>query len=236
MNNVEAPHKKPRCQYISKIGSRCQADPQTGKAHCFFHDPDQKSKQAAARRQGGEARSRQTEPEITLPPNLPVIRLQKASDVFELLSQTVNHFRRGEMDIRAAKAIAYLASLLLRALKANTQPSVAELLADTINQFRCGQVELRAAKTIGHLASLMLGAIKQAILEEQAASGGEATRPAGAIRQAQAVRPEAPRHDSIEAATTPIVPSKPLKDHEPHPAVLGMTTVNPADHPQARHA
>src|SRR5713226_8303308 len=138
MNNAETPHKKPRCQYISKIGSRCQADPQTGKAYCFFHDPDQKSKQAAARRQGGEARSRQTEPEITLPPNLPAIPLRKASDVFELLSQTVNHFRRGQMD-------------------------------------------LRAAKTIAHLASLMLGAIKQAILEEQAASGGEATRPAAAI-------------------------------------------------------
>src|SRR6266849_6756313 len=138
MNNIETPNKKPRCQYISKIGSRCQADP-----------------------------------EITLPPNLSAIRLQKASDVFELLSQTVNHFRRGEMDMRAAKAIGYLASLLLRALKANTQPAVAELLADTINQFRCGQLELRAAKTIGHLASLMLGAVKQAILEEQATSAGE---------------------------------------------------------------
>ncbi len=235
MNNVETPSKKPRCQYISKIGARCQADPQTGKAHCFFHDPDQKSKQAAARRQGGEARSRQTEPEITLPPNPSAIPLQKASDVFELLSQTVNHFRRGQMDMRAAKAIAYLASLLLRALKANTQPSVAELLADTINQFRCGQVELRAAKTIGHLASLMLSALKQDALEEQTTSRGEATHPA-AIRQAQAALAEAPRHDSIEAATTPIVPSKPPKDHEPHPAVLGMATVATADHPEASHA
>src|SRR6266849_3720832 len=193
MNNIETPNKKPRCQYISKIGSRCQADPQTGKAYCFFHDPGQKSKQAAARRQGGEARSRQTEPEITLPPNLPAIPLRKASDVFELLSQTVNHFRRGQMEMRAAKAIAYLASLLLRALK-------------------------------------------QDALEDQAASRGEATRPAAAIRQAQAVRPEAPRHDSTEAATTPIVPSKPRKDHEPHPSVLGMTTVNPAGHPETRHA
>src|SRR5260370_20313569 len=150
MNNVETPSKKPRCQYISKIGSRCQADPKTGKAHCFFHDPDQKSKQAAARRQGGEARSRQTEPEITLPPNLPAIRLQKASDVFELLSQTVNHFRRGQMDMRAAKAIAYLASLLLRALKENTQPTAAKLLADTTTQFRCGPIALRPSTSLAH--------------------------------------------------------------------------------------
>ncbi len=218
MNNVETPHKKPRCQYISKIGARCQADPQTGKAYCFFHDPGQKSKQAAARRQGGEARSRQTEPEITLPPNLPAIPLHKASDVFELLAQTVNHFRRGEMDMRAAKTIGYLASLLLRALKENTQPAVAELLADTINQFRCGQVELRAAKTIGHLASLMLGALKQAALEEQAASAA-AIRPTQATREVQAIRAGAS--------------AKPLDDRELPPAV--MATVNTAEHP-ARHA
>src|SRR6266852_5472205 len=205
MNNVETPHKKPRCQYISKIGARCQADPQTGKAYCFFHDPDQKSKQA-------EARSRQTEPEITLPPNLPAIPLRKASDVFELLAQTVNHFRRGEMEMRAAKAIAYLASLLLRALKANTQPAVAELLADTINQFRRSEIELRAAKTIGHLASLMLSALKQDALEKQ--ETGEAT-PA-----------ERRRHDSIEAMLTPIIPTKPLDNHELHPAVISMATVN----------
>src|SRR5262245_27681340 len=43
---MESSSKKPRCQFISKIGARCQADPQTGKDYCFFHDPDQKKKQA----------------------------------------------------------------------------------------------------------------------------------------------------------------------------------------------
>ncbi len=228
MNNFEAPTKKPRCQHISKIGARCQADPQTGKAYCFFHDPDQKKKQAEARRQGGEARTRDTEPEITLPPKLPAMSLQKASDVFELLSQTVDHFRRGEMDFRAAKAIAYLASLLLRALKANSQPSAAEILADTINQFRCGQLDIRAAKTIGHLGSLMLAALKQ-VTEEQAASEGKANRPA------QANRAETPCHNSIEAMPTSILPAKPLDDHELHPAIISMTTVK-TDQPEPRHA
>jgi hypothetical protein len=33
------------------------------------------------------------------------------------MSQTINHFRRGEMDLRAAKAIIQMASLMLRSLK-----------------------------------------------------------------------------------------------------------------------
>src|SRR6516164_9688661 len=108
MNNPEAPAKKPRCQFISKIGARCQADPQVGKDWCFFHDPEQKKKQAEARKQGGEARSRQIEPELTLPPDLPMVLLESPGAVFELLAQTVHHVQCRKMDVRAAQTIAYL--------------------------------------------------------------------------------------------------------------------------------
>src|SRR5215471_3059346 len=140
MINPEAPAKKPRCQFISKNGSRCHADPQTGKDWCFMHDPEQKKKQAEARKQGGEARSRQIEPEITLPPNLPTVRLEKAGDVYELLAQHVDHLRVRKIDVRIAQAIAYLASLLLRALKAG-RPFLAKLMADTINEVRQGETD-----------------------------------------------------------------------------------------------
>jgi hypothetical protein len=224
MTNPEAPNKKPRCQFITKNGSRCHADPQVGNDWCFFHDPEQKKKQAEARKQGGEVRARQTAPEITLPPNLPVMRLEKASDLLELFAQTINHLRQGEMDLRATKAIGYLAGLLLRALNANARP-VATLLADTINQFRCGQVDLPTAKTIGHLASLMLSAMKQALLEEQAASGAQAAQPA------QVARAGAPRQDRNETVITPTVAAKPPNDAEPHPAVInGAANANKAFH------
>src|SRR5579859_2215313 len=247
MNNVEASNKKPRCQHISKIGARCQADPQTGKDYCFFHDPEQKSKQAAARKQGGEVRSRNTEPKITLPPNLAAIPLQKPSDVYELLSQTVNNFRRGEMDLPAIKTITYLAAILLRALKTNIQPDVAELLADTINQFRCGQLELRAAKAIGNIASLMLNVLKLDAMQKRETAEAEATRAAEAIGRAQSTSSitsaptEAPRYDNMDdtradntrAVTTPTVPVKPLEDHDLYPTAVTIATVNTATH-QAR--
>jgi hypothetical protein len=239
MNNGEAPNKKPRCEHISKIGARCHADPQTGKDYCFFHDPEQKKKQAEARRQGGETRSRQTEPEITLPPNLPVIPLWRAADVYELLAQTVNHLRRGQMDLRATRNICYLASLLLRAMKQEAQP-VIDLVADTINQFRRGQIDLRTSKTIGNAAALMLTALKQEAAEQQGAIAGEATQSVAAIRPTTAAHAQAPRHDSPEARTattaaTTILPANPPTPHAPHPAVTNTATINPT-RPEARQA
>src|SRR5260370_7857801 len=116
MKNAEVSIKKPRCQHISKIGARCHADVQTGKPYCFFHDPGQKEKQAQARKEGGEARSREAD-KITMPPDLPILPLLTALDVAKLLAETINLFRRREIDLRAAKAISNMACLLLRSLK-----------------------------------------------------------------------------------------------------------------------
>jgi hypothetical protein len=218
---MESTNKKPRCHHISKIGSRCMADPQIGKNYCFFHDPEQKKKQAEARKHGGETRSRQTEPQITLPSNLPVMPLEKFSDVLDLLGQTINHLFAGEMDVPAARAIGYLAGLLQRALKADVQP-IASRLADTINRFRRGEMDLRTAKTIGHLSALMLNALKQqaqqqraaAIATTEAANTNPPTRPASVIVQ------DASRPQTIQTRITPIVAGQPHDDQNPHPAVI----------------
>src|SRR5260370_39834415 len=116
MKNAEVSIKKPRCQHISKIGSRCHADLQTGKPYRFFHDPGQKEKKAQAHKEGGEARSHEAD-KITMPPDLPVLPLLTALDVAKLLAETINLFRRREIDLRAAKAISNMACLLLRSLK-----------------------------------------------------------------------------------------------------------------------
>lgn len=240
MENTQALGSKPRCQFISKIGARCHADPQTGKDYCFFHDPEQKKKQAEARRQGGEARSRQAEPEITLPPDLPVIPLWRAADVYELLAQTVNHLRRGQMDLRATRNICYLASLLLRAMKQEAQ-EVIDLIADTINQFLRGQMDLRTSKAIGNAAALMLTALKQDAAEQEAAIADDAIQSVEAIGRTTAAHAHAPRHDSPEprtaaTAATTILPANPRAPHAPHPAVTNTaTTINPT-RPEARQA
>jgi hypothetical protein len=229
MTNVETPKKKARCQFISKIGSRCHADPQVGKDWCFFHDPEQKKKQAEARKQGGEARSRQIEPELKLPPDLPVVSLETAGNIFDLMEQTVHHLQCGKMDIRAARALAYLSSLLLRALKAD-QPRIATLLADTINQVRGGETDLPTAKTIGHLTSIMLTALKQEAEEQAALQPAESTRlpgtpPSNALAKLA-------RRLGVQFVATPIATAKSPESQQPHPAVLnGTANANTACQP-----
>jgi hypothetical protein len=225
MTNPETSNKKPRrCQFISKIGSRCQADPQAGKAYCFFHDPEQKKKQAEAcagvpraRKQGGEERSRQTEPEMKLPPNLPIVRLQSAGEVFDLLAETVHHLQCSKMDVRVAQALAYLASLLLRALKVNRRV-VAHLLSDTISQVRRGETDLRTAKTIGHLTAIMLTALKQE--GEEAASLMEVPRSAEPTNAVEATRVPSLSGENIEAVTTLLAAAQPQDDPQLHPAMI----------------
>src|SRR5262249_16956794 len=143
--------------------------------------PELKKKQAEARKQGGEARSRQTAPELTLPPNLSDVCLHRAGDVYDLMNETLCHLQGRKMDVRAAQAIAYLASLVPRALKADL-PFLAGLLSDTINQVRHGETDLRTGRTIGHLTSIMLTALKQEAEEQAAAQPTGPTRPAEAMR------------------------------------------------------
>src|SRR5260370_2456664 len=111
-------NKKHRCSYISKIGSRCQADPEPGKSYCFCDDAEEKKKQAAARQQNEEARSPETE--IALPPDPPVMPPQNVSYVTALMVETIDQLRGGEIDLPTAKAIGHLATILLRAQKEDT--------------------------------------------------------------------------------------------------------------------
>jgi hypothetical protein len=223
MTNPEAPATKRRCRHISKNGSRCHSDPQTGKDWCFFHDPEQKKKQAEARKQGGEARSRQAAPEITLPPNLPDVCLQKAGDVYDLMNETLCHLQSGKMDVRAAQAIAYLSSLVLRAFKADLRLLVS-LLSDTISRVRRGETDLRTGRTIGHITSIMLTALKQEAEEYAAAQPAEPAHPAETM-SANALA-ELGRRLGVESMTTPIAAAKLPHDDKPHPAVInGMAKV-----------
>jgi hypothetical protein len=227
---MESTNKKPRCHHISKIGSRCMADPQTGKNYCFFHDPEQKKKQAEARKQGGEARSRQAEPEVTLPPNLSVLPLRTGGDVHKLMIETINHLRCRKMDLHSARTIGYLSGIELRALKLHYTPG-ALLMEEIINQFRRREIDLPTAKTFGMLASVLLSAVRQedeeretaAIATQETAHTNPATRPASAM---------VPAAQRIEALLTPVVAtqSQDDQDHNVHPAIIHGNAGNTPDH------
>jgi len=101
------------CTYEGEGGRQCKANARTGTKFCFFHDPALYEERAAARQAGGIARSRK----IVLPTNLPVKQLQTVAEVVELLGETINQVRRGELDLRVSNAIGYLSGILLSAIE-----------------------------------------------------------------------------------------------------------------------
>jgi len=112
---------KPRCQHFHENGSRCKADPQTGKPFCFFHDkdPGQKQKQAEARKQGGQARSHTLE--AILPPNFKLPPLKDLSQINDFLDEIAGHVAQGEMDLRTARFFCYIANTKLAVMNAQAR-------------------------------------------------------------------------------------------------------------------
>src|SRR6185369_5083233 len=105
-------HQSRRCCYEREEGL-CRANAQTGSPFCFFHDPSLEKERAQARHVGGVSRSRR----VVLPADLPAKRLQTATEVVELLGETINQIRRGKLDLRVSNAIGYLSSILLSAIE-----------------------------------------------------------------------------------------------------------------------
>ena len=103
-----------KCTFRKKNGSRCGANAQASNGLCVFHDPDKASEGHRARRAGGINRSRAA---AVLPPDTPDHPLGNPKQVSDLLADSVNRLRRGQLDPRVANAMGYLSSVLLRALE-----------------------------------------------------------------------------------------------------------------------
>ena len=101
------------CKHTTKSGQDCKAATRSGSSYCFFHDPAVRTERTEARRAGGTERSRK----VVLPPDGPDKPLRAICDVVELVSDTVNQVRRGEIDIRVSNAVGYLSGILISALE-----------------------------------------------------------------------------------------------------------------------
>lgn len=99
------------CQRDKTDGSKCKARSVAGSDFCFFHDPEKSAEREAAQRSGG-LRNKMA----VLPSTAPDARLVNAQDVVTLLSETINHVRRGEVDPKVANAVGYLGGLLMKAI------------------------------------------------------------------------------------------------------------------------
>src|SRR5438270_11267168 len=93
-----------QCKHRTSAGKPCRAHPRGGDEFCFFHSPETIRQRREARRAGGISRSKTVR---ALAADVPDIAIRNSSDVCDLLTQTINQVRRGQIDARVANSVGY---------------------------------------------------------------------------------------------------------------------------------
>lgn len=116
-----------KCSQVKQNGQQCQANVIVGSEFCFFHDPTKAEERKKAQAAGG-AQNRAP----SLPLETPDLSLRTTQEVAQLLGQTINQVRRGEIDPRIGNAIGYLSGVLLKAQEQGDIIKKLQMLEDTI--------------------------------------------------------------------------------------------------------
>lgn len=98
-----------KCRYLKLDGSACKANAMKDSDFCWMHSPhiDEIEKQHS-RYRGGVNRHI---PEKT---ELPEVVLKNLNDIPPMLVDTIQHLRRGAIDVRLGTAIGYLSNVLMK--------------------------------------------------------------------------------------------------------------------------
>jgi len=84
----------------------------SGSDYCFTHNPDiSNEEKRKVRARGGQSNK------IKIKKALSPIEIKQPRDVVSLLEDTINRVRAGELDIKIANCIGYLAGHLIKALE-----------------------------------------------------------------------------------------------------------------------
>ena len=103
-----------QCEQQLPSGKRCRAHARTNDRFCFFHSPEVVADRVRARRAGGVVRSSVA---AVLPGNTQDVPLHNIVEICDLLADSINQVRRGQVAPRVATAVGYLSNILLGALQ-----------------------------------------------------------------------------------------------------------------------
>jgi hypothetical protein len=100
------------CSATKKDQSNCQVPVIPGSEFCYFHDPSNAEKRREAQAQGGRQNRMKT-----LESTAPDVKVEDCGDAIALISETINHVRKGKIDPRVANSVGFLANILLKAME-----------------------------------------------------------------------------------------------------------------------
>lgn len=105
------------CPAQTAKGKPCRAPLVKGGRYCFFHDPEKAEARAAAQANGGAESRNRVGPTKTLGAKAPAVDVTTEGKVRELVQETIDQVRRGELSSNAGNVVGQLLSVALRALK-----------------------------------------------------------------------------------------------------------------------
>ena len=116
-----------QCIFIKTDGRQCQANSINDSEFCFSHDPDMEEAKRLATTKGGKSPKKNYNP-------LSPIEIEGSKDVVRLLVTTIGEVRQGEIDLRVANCVGFLAGHLLKALELGEVDEKLELISSLIIQ------------------------------------------------------------------------------------------------------
>jgi len=124
------------CKKIKSDGTACLAPSGKGSDYCYHHDPNRKKEAEAARRKATEAaRQKRLQEKSTRPKGiLKRVRLNNLDDVRRLLASVITEFREGKITADDARVTAYVANILIGAIKDSDIESRLRELEDRIRE------------------------------------------------------------------------------------------------------
>ena len=93
-------------------GESCEATAKHDSPYCFFHDPDEIKKRASASSKGGKNKRRKT-----LSSEAANFSFRSANEIKSLLALSINEVITGNLDIKVATTVGYLANILLKSFE-----------------------------------------------------------------------------------------------------------------------
>ena len=129
-----------KCSFM-KDGKRCNANAMTDREYCFSHNPDASTEKHLAVVKGGLATKKNDL--VALEP----IELKTCKQVIILLEDTINRIRKvdknGEMPLKVASTIGFLATHLLRGIESSDLDKRMEIIESVIFERKITQRKLR---------------------------------------------------------------------------------------------
>ena len=116
-----------RCIFIKADSEQCGANAINDSEFCFSHDPDMEEAKRLATTKGGKSPKKNYNP-------LSPIEIEGSKDVVRLLVTTIGEVRQGEIDLRVANCVGFLAGHLLKALELGEVDEKLELISSLIIQ------------------------------------------------------------------------------------------------------